>query len=334
MKAMVLESHSKAENAPLKLMDIPDPVPGKGQVLLRVMACGICHTDLHIMEGEVKPPKLPIVMGHQVVGEVVELGQDVINRRIGDRVGVPWVSSPCDNCGYCYVGEENLCDNIRFTGHDVNGGLAEYMVAPADYIYPIPESFPDIQAAPLLCAGIIGYRALKISEIEKGGTLGLFGFGASAHIAIQIAKYWGAKVFVFTRSENHRKLALELGAEWVGSAEDEPPGKLDSGIIFAPAGYLIPLALKNLRKGGTLALAGIHMDRVPEFPYDLIYGERKLVSVTNSTREDAEGLLKIAGEIPVMTEVETFTLEQANEAYLKLKSSEIRGAGVIIVSEE
>jgi len=334
MKAMVLESHSKAENAPLKLMDIPDPVPGKGQVLLRVMACGICHTDLHIMEGEVKPPKLPIVMGHQVVGEVVELGQDVINRRIGDRVGVPWVSSPCDNCGYCYVGEENLCDNIRFTGHDVNGGLAEYMVAPADYVYPIPGNFPDTQAAPLLCAGIIGYRALKISEIEKGGTLGLFGFGASAHIAIQIAKYWGAKVFVFTRSENHRKLALELGAEWVGSAEDEPPGKLDSGIIFAPAGYLIPLALKNLRKGGTLALAGIHMDRVPEFPYDLIYGERNLVSVTNSTREDAEGLLKIAGEIPVMTEVETFTLEQANEAYLKLKSSEIRGAGVIIVSEE
>lgn len=334
MKAMVLESHSPVEDAPLKLTDVPDPVPVKGQVLLKVKACGICHTDLHIIEGEVRPPKLPVVIGHQVVGEVVGVGSDVTNRMMGDRVGVPWVSSPCENCGYCYVGEENLCDNMRFTGYDVHGGLAEYMVAPADFVYPLPKDFPDLQAAPLLCAGIIGYRALKLSGIEKGGTLGLFGFGASAHIAIQIARYWGVRVYVFTRSENHKQLAGELGAEWVGSAEDDPPSKIDSGIIFAPAGYLIPLALKKLRKGGTLALAGIYMDRVPEFPYELIYGERKIVSVTNSTREDAEGLLAIAAEIPIRTEVETFILEQANEAYLKLKNSEIKGAGVVVINDD
>ncbi len=335
MKAMVLESHTQVEEAPLKLMDIPDPIPGKNQVLLKVKACGICHTDLHIIEGEVRPPKLPIVIGHQVVGEVVGLGAEADRtiRKIGERVGVPWVSSPCGNCGYCTIGEENLCDNIRFTGHDIDGGLAEYMVAPADFVYHIPEVFSDVQAAPLLCAGIIGFRALKMSGAEKGSILGLYGFGASAHIAIQIAIHQGIKVYVFTRSEIHRKLARELGAKWVGGAEDAPPEELNAAIIFAPAGSLIPKALEKLRKGGTLALAGIYMDGIPEMPYKLIYGERKIVSVTNSTREDAQGLLETAAEIPIRTEVETFTLEDANEAYLKLKRSEIKGAGVIVVND-
>lgn len=334
MKAMVLDHHVPIETAPLKLRHPPTPRPNENQVLIKIKACGICHTDLHIIEGEVRPPKLPIIPGHQIVGEIVEFGNAVTNRPVGERVGVPWVSSPCDNCGYCYVGEENLCDNIRFTGFDVNGGLAEYMLAPAEYVYPIPETFSDTQAAPLLCAGIIGYRALKLSGAEKGSTLGLFGFGASAHITIQLAIHQGIKVFVYTRSENHRQLAKELGASWVGGADDDPPKEIDSGIIFAPAGSLIPKALRKLRKGGTLALAGIYMDKVPEMPYDLIYGERKIVSVTNSTREDAMGLLKAAAEIPIRTEVERFPLEKANEAYLKLKRSEIRGAGVIVVSED
>ncbi|MCK4614058.1 MAG: zinc-dependent alcohol dehydrogenase family protein [Thermoplasmata archaeon] len=331
MKAMLLESHAPMEEHPLRLTDIPKPVPKVGEVLLRVSTCGICHTDLHIIEGEVKPPSLPLVVGHQVVGEVEKIGEGVENRKLGERVGVPWLYSTCGRCSFCQRGEENLCEDIRFTGCHENGGLTEYMVAPAEFVYPIPRIFSDIQAAPLLCAGIIGYRALRISEIKKGEVLGLFGFGASAHIAIQVAMHWDTEVFVFTRSENHRDLARELGAAWVGGAEDPPPKELDRAIIFAPAGYLIPLALKNIRKGGTLALAGIYMDRVPEMPYDLIYGERKLVSVANSTREDAIGLLEAAAEIPILTEVEAFRLEEANEAYLRLKRSEIKGAGVIVL---
>lgn len=343
-------------------MDVPTPSPGPEDVLIKVHVCGICHTDLHIIEGEITPSRFPIIPGHQIVGEIVEVGEAVSERKVGDRVGVPWVSSPCENCGFCYVGDENLCDNIRFTGFDINGGLAEYMTAPAKFVYPIPAGFSDVQAAPLLCAGIIGYRALRISGAEKGSVLGLFGFGASAHITIQIARHMGIRVFVFTRSENHKQLARELGAEWVGGADDDissdaiqtpaptlddgksssalpphpPTGmthSLDAAIIFAPAGALIPKALSRVRKGGTVALAGIHMDQIPEMPYELIYGERKLVSVANSTREDAIGLLKVAAEIPIKTEVETFSLEDANEAYLKLKRSEIRGAGVIVVSE-
>jgi len=334
MKAMVLESHAPIEEEPLHTNEVASPGPAPGQVLLKVKACGICHTDLHIIEGEVKPPRLPIIIGHQVVGEVIQLGEDVSSRTIGEHVGVPWLSSSCGNCRYCLHGEENLCENIRFNGYDINGGLAEYSVAPADFVYPIPKGFSYIQAAPLLCAGIIGYRALRISEIKEGEILGLFGFGASAHIAIQLALHWGVRVYVLTRSENHRQLARELGAEWVGGAEDTPPALLDRAIIFAPAGSLIPMALEKVRKGGTVALAGIYMDKVPEMPYDLIYGERKLVSVANSTREDAIGLLKAAAEIPIETEVETFSLEEANKAYLKLKRSEIKGAGVIVVSPD
>lgn len=379
MKAMILDTPHPAEERPLRFADIPAPTPSPEDVLIEVHACGICHTDLHIIEGEITPSRFPLIPGHQVVGEIVDVGANVAARKPGERIGVPWVSSPCGSCQFCDRGEENLCDTIRFTGFDVNGGLAEYMTAPAKFVYPIPEGFSDIQAAPLLCAGIIGYRALRISGIEQGGTLGLFGFGASAHITIQLARHRGIRVFVFTRSENHRQLARELGAEWVGGADDDdfpihgfppheiirdqegdraqrdpaptqddrqspsaphplpPTGKtqpLDAAIIFAPAGALIPKALSRVRKGGTVALAGIHMDKVPEMPYELIYGERKLVSVANSTREDAGGLLHLAAEIPIRTEVETFRLEEANEAYLKLKRSEIKGAGVIVVSEE
>ena len=381
MKAMILDTPHPAEERPLRFADIPAPTPGPQEVLIRVHTCGICHTDLHIMEGEITPPRFPIIIGHQVIGKILEVGSAVSIRKPGERVGVPWVSSPCGSCQFCDPGEENLCDTIRFTGFDVNGGLAEYMTAPAKFVYPVPEGFSDIQAAPLLCAGIIGYRALRISGIEQGGTLGLFGFGASAHVTIQAARHRGIRVFVFTRSENHRQLARELGAKWVGGADDEdfpihdfPPQEinrdqegdraqpdpaptqddsgsssaphplphppirrsqpLDAAIIFAPAGALIPKALSRVRKGGMVILAGIHMDRIPEMPYELIYGERRLVSVANSTREDAQELLKLAAEIPIKTEVETFRLEEANEAYLKLKRSEIRGAGVIVVSEE
>jgi len=331
MRAMLLKSHAKVEERPLVLEDIPVPEPGPGEVRLKVRVCGICHTDLHIIEGEIRPPSLPLVVGHQIVGTVDKIGEEVKNRKIGERVGVPWLYSTCGECEYCKRGEENLCDNIRFTGFDANGGLAEYMVAPAGFVYPIPEIFDDIQAAPLLCAGIIGYRALHVSEIKPGDVLGMFGFGASAHVSIQVAIHQVARVFVFTRSEEHRALARNLGAEWVGGAEDEAPEELDRAIIFAPAGYLIPIALKKVRKGGTVALAGIYMDKLPEMPYELIYGERKLVSVANSTREDARGLLRVAAEIPIKSEVETFGLEEANEAYIRLKRSEINGAGVIII---
>ncbi len=332
MQAQLLNKVMPVEKGPLELVEINDPVSNEGEVLLRVKTCGICHTDLHIMEGEIDA-ELPVVPGHQVVGEVIETGKGVSKDRIGERVGVPWLNRTCGHCRFCRSGMENLCEDIRFTGFHSKGGLAEFMTVDADFMYPIPEEFSDVQAAPLLCGGIIGYRALNISGIRKGGTLGLFGFGASAHIAIQVAIHWGARVYVFTRSMEHRLLADKLGAEWVGGAEDQSPSELDSSIIFAPAGSLIPHALEKTRKGGTVALAGIYMDRVPEMSYDLIYGERKLVSIANSTREDCRGLLREAAEIPIMTEVETFRLEEANQAYLRLKRSEINGAGVVVVSD-
>lgn len=332
MQAQLLKKIMPVDEGPLEMMEIDDPVAGKGEVLIRVKTCGICHTDLHIMEGEIQAD-LPLVPGHQVVGEVMDTGKGVSEERIGERVGVPWLNRTCGQCWFCRNGMENLCDDIRFTGFHSNGGLAEYMTVDANFIYPIPDVFSDVQAAPLLCGGIIGYRALKKSQIRKGGTLGLFGFGASAHIAIQIANNWGVRVYVFTRSMEHRLLAERLGAEWVGGAEDQPPSELDSSIIFAPAGMLIPHALKKTRKGGTVALAGIYMDRVPEMPYHLIYGERELVSVANSTRLDCRELLREAAEIPIITEVETFGMEDTNLAYQKLKRSEINGAGVIVIHE-
>jgi len=261
------------------------------------------------------------------------MGKKVTRFRIGDQVGVTWLYSTCDQCDYCVSGKENLCDQAHFTGYHHHGGFAEYTVIPADFAHFIPQGFPAIQAAPLLCAGVIGYRSLRLSEIQPGQRLGLYGFGASAHVTIQIARHWGCKVYVFTRSENHRKHALELGANWAGGAEDEPPDKMDSSIIFAPAGTLVPDALRVLRKGGTLAINAVHMSPIPTMPYNLIYFERTLRSVANCTRQDGKELLQLAAEIPIKTDVEIYDLSEANFVLQKLKQAEIRGAAVLKISE-
>jgi propanol-preferring alcohol dehydrogenase len=289
----------------------------------------VCHTDLHLVEGEIVTPKLPVVPGHQVVGVVDALGEGVGRFGLGDRAGVPWLYSTCGQCEDCQRGLENLCVEARFTGQHVDGGFGEYLIVPATFAYPIPEGFPDEQAAPLLCAGIIGYRSLRLSEVQPGGRLGLYGFGASAHVTIQIARYWGCEVYVFTRSKAHQRLAEELGAVWVGQARDTPPAQLDSAITFAPAGWLVPEVLRVLRRGGTLAINAIHMSPIPEMAYDLLYGERTVRSVANSTRQDAEELLRLAAEIPLYTAVELYGLDQANEVLQRLKRREIQGAAVL-----
>jgi propanol-preferring alcohol dehydrogenase len=311
---------------------LPVPEPAPGQIRLRVRACGVCHTDLHLVEGEIATPRLPVVPGHQIIGRVDELGEGVTRFAVGDRAGVPWLYSTCGQCDYCQRGLENLCDNARFTGQHADGGFADYMVVPADFAYPIPMGFPDDQAAPLLCAGIIGYRSLRLSEIQPRGRLGLYGFGASAHVTIQVARHWGCEVYVFTRSEEHQRHARELGAVWVGQAQDTPPAELDSAITFAPAGWLVPEALRVLRKGGTLAINAIHMSPIPELPYHLLYGERTVRSVANSTRQDAEELLRLAAEIPIHTDVELYPLDQANAVLQRLKRAEVQGAAVLQVA--
>jgi propanol-preferring alcohol dehydrogenase len=300
---------------------------------LKVHVCGVCHTDLHIVEGELALPRLPAIPGHQIVGTVEAVGEGVTRRRLGDRLGAPWLYRTCGACRYCRAGQENLCEAIRFTGLHVDGGFAEYMVVDEPFAYAIPAIFSDAGAAPLLCAGVVGYRALRLSRVESGQRLGLYGFGAAAHIVIQIARHWGCEVFVFTRSEHHRELARSLGAAWTGGAEDDPGVLLDSSIIFAPAGWLAPVALRGLVRGGTLALGGIHMSPIPEMPYELLWHERTIQSVANSTRQDVVDLLRVAADIPVKTEVELFSLEQANEALARLKHSQINGAGVLVVAE-
>ena len=329
MQAMVLEQPRRAEDDPLIAKELPVPSPGPGEIRVRVRACGICHTDLHIVEGELKLPKLPIVPGHQIVGVVDALGPGVRAFREGERVGIPWLYSTCGECLYCKKGLENLCDRARFTGYHVDGGYAEAMVVSESFAYPLPKNFSDLEAAPLLCAGIIGYRALRLSNVQPGERLGLYGFGASAHIVIQLARTKGCEVYVFTRTESHRQLARRLGAVWVGDAKDNPPGQLDAAIIFAPAGPLVLEALRVLRKGGTIALAGITMSAIPQMDYDPLYHERIVRSVANSTREDARNLLRLAAEIPVRTEVEAFKLEDANRALQALKHSQMRGAAVL-----
>jgi len=329
---MLLRAPGPVERDPLEAVDLPAPVPGPGEVRLTISACGLCHTDLHEVEGELRPPKLPIVPGHQIVGVVEARGDGARRFAFGERVGVPWLHSTCGACAACRRGDENLCDGARFTGYHVDGGYATRAVVPEAFAYRLPGGLTDAQAAPLLCAGIIGYRALCLADLEPGERLGLFGFGASAHIAIQVARFWGCEVWVFTRTPEHRTLAKALGASWVGGADDKPPGLLDRAISFAPAGSVIPLALAKLRKGGTLALAGIHLDRIPEMPYTLLYGERALRSVTASTRRDAEALLTLAARIPIKTEVEVFPLEEANAALQRLKASRISGAGVLRIA--
>ena len=332
MRAMILREPRSVEENPLVSVDLAAPEPAPGQVRLRVRACGVCHTDLHLVEGEIPTPKLPVVPGHQIVGRVEALGEGVTRFVVGDRAGVPWLYSTCGQCDYCQRGLENLCDSARFTGQHVDGGFAEYMVVPADFAYSLPAGFPDDQAAPLLCAGIIGYRSLRLSEIEPGGRLGLYGFGASAHVTIQVARHWDCEVYVFTRSQEHQRHALELGAAWVGQAQDTPPAELDSAITFAPVGWLVPEVLRVLRKGGTLAINAIHLSPIPEMPYPLLYGERTIRSVANSTRQDAEELLHLAAEIPIHTDVELYPLDQANAVLQRLKRAEIQGAAVLHVA--
>lgn len=335
MRAALLPTPKPIEKSPLVLTTTPAPHPIEGQVRIRVHVCGICHTDLHIAEGDISLPKLPIIPGHEIVGVVDALGPAVTRLKEGDRVGVAWLHRTCGKCRYCIRGNENLCEQAEFTGLHADGGYAEFCIVDEAFVYPIPNGFSDPQAAPLLCAGVIGYRALRLSEIRKGERLGLFGFGASAHIVIQIARHWACEVYVFTRSEEHQKHARALGAAWVGRAEDSPPEKLQSAIIFAPAGRLVLDALRVLDKGGTVALAGITMTPIPEIQYDnLLYHERRVRSVANATRQDAEELLKLAAEIPIRADVELFSLARINAALQKLKNSEIRGAGVIEIGRD
>jgi propanol-preferring alcohol dehydrogenase len=330
MLAMILNEPDLIENHPLKLAEIDTPQPGLHEILIRVHTCGICHTDLHTVEGELELPKKPVVPGHQVVGVVEKSGEGASRFKKGDRVGIAWLYSTCGRCSYCRQGKENLCENARFTGYHVDGGYAQYAVIHEDFAYPIPDIFSEEKAAPLLCAGIIGYRALRLSEIKPGQRLGLYGFGASAHVAIQVAVYWGCKVYVFSRSEEHLKLAEDLGAVWTGKSNQRPPEKLDSAIIFAPAGGLVLDALKALDKGGTLALAGIYMTPLPQMDYmEHLYYERTVRSVTASTRKDGEELLRIAAEIPIRTQITLFPLKEANEALQSLKHGQINGAGVL-----
>ncbi len=332
MRAWRLYAHDVIENRPMRLEDVPTPDPGPGQVRLKIRVCGVCHTDLHTVEGDIHPPQLPITVGHQVVGIVDKLGPGVTNLALGDRVGVPWFYDACGQCEYCQRGEENLCPHARFTGFHVDGGYAEYMLAEARYALPIPEKMDDLHAAPLLCAGIIGYRALKKADLQPGERLGLFGFGASAHIAIQVARYWGCEVYVFTRSPNHQAHARELGAVWVGSPADKAPQPLDRAVIFAPAGKVVHAALDNLRRGGTVAINAIHMSPIPEMPYPLIYWERTLRSVANATYQDGVEFLKLAAEIPIQTTVQEYPLEAAQEALQDLKASRINGEAVLRIA--
>ena len=329
MYAMVLNKPQPIEESPLEYAEVPTPTPKAGKVRLRISTCGICHTDLHTIEGELTGGKMPIIPGHQIVGAVDAIGEGVTRFRIGDRVGIPWLYSTCGECEFCRQGQENLCENARFTGHHVDGGYAQHVVVSQDFTYPIPEGYADMQVAPLLCAGVIGYRALRLSEARPGCRLGLYGFGASAHIVIQIALYQACEVHVYTRGMGHQELARKLDAAWVGRAEEGEAEKLDSAIIFAPAGGLVPHALRALRKGGTLALAGIYMTPIPSMPYDLLYYERTLRSVANSTRQDVTELLAIAPKVPIHTEVQTFALSDANEALQLLKEGKIDGAGVL-----
>lgn len=330
MRAMMLEHTKPVERQPLKQVEVPRPKPGNGEILLKVLACGACHTDLHTVEGDLDLPLLPLIPGHQVVGRVIETGPGADRLAIGERVGVTWFFSSCGSCPSCGEGRENLCIDARFTGFHANGGYAEYMVVPQDSAFVIPSVFSDVDATPLLCGGVIGYRALRLNEVKPGDTLGMYGFGNSAHVVIQIAVKRGCRVHVFTRSRNHQDLARELGAVWVGTADDTPPEPMDASIIFAPAGTLVPQALRVLDKGGTLALAGITMTPIPEMDYSLIYGERTVRSVANTTRNDAKELLEEAAEVPVRTVVETFPLTDANDVLLRMKESRLRGGAALL----
>lgn len=332
MQACLLKHIAPIEQNPLELIELPIPEPHRNQVLIKVSACGVCRTDLHVIEGELPQQYLPIIPGHQIVGRIDKIGAGVTRWKLGDRVGVPWLHQACGRCEYCCDGKENLCERATFTGWQINGGYAEYALAQADFVYSVPDQFTDLQAAPLLCAGIIGFRSLRLSGIadhSPGRRLGLYGFGAAAHVAIQVARHWGVDVYAFTRDARHQKLAAELGAIWSGGSNDQPQVKLDSAIIFAPAGELVIEALKVLKKGGTLALGGIHMSQIPPIDYQLLYHERVVRSVANNTRQDGEDFLRVAAEIPIETQTQVFELAEANAALNALKNDAVRGAAVI-----
>jgi propanol-preferring alcohol dehydrogenase len=330
MKAQILRRISPVENRPLELIELPVPQPESRQILVRVSACGVCHTELDEIEGRLRP-KLPVILGHEIVGRVEKLGPGVTRFKTGDRVGIAWIYTACGSCVFCKTGNENLCPEFEGTGCQANGGYAEYTLVSQDFAYPIPDRFSDSQAAPLLCAGAIGFRDLRLADIKPGQTLGLFGFGASAHIVIQVARYWGCEVYVFTRSEEHRKLARKLGAAWAGKAEDDPPQKLNCAIDFTPVGETIPNALRVLEKGGRLVMAVIRKrNPVPPLDYSrLLWDERELKSVANVTRQDVQDFLALAAEIPIVPEVQEFSLEEANEALVLLKQGKVQGAAVL-----
>lgn len=330
MKAMVLAGFGAPAGRPLALRDVPVPSVGPEDILIKVRCCGVCHTDLHVVEHELAEARPLLIPGHEVIGTVERRGERAARFRAGQRVGAAWLRSACGACRFCLSGRENLCESARFNGYHADGGYAEYMAVPERFAYDVPGSFEDAEAAPLMCAGIVGYRALRLSSIEPGGVLGLYGFGGSAHIAIQIARHRGARVFVFTRSSEHQRHARQLGAEWVGTAQDEAPAKLTSAIIFAPAGSLYLEALRATDRGGTVVSAGIHMSPIPEMDYDrYLYHERRMLSVANATRTDGEELLAAAAEVPIRTAVRTYSLEAANEALADLKTGRIDGAAVL-----
>ena len=332
MIACVLSAIGRIETNPLQLKDVHRPEPGPGEVLVRVKLCAVCRTDLHVIEGELPPRKSPLIPGHQVVGTIEKLGPQAKRFPVGKRVGIAWLNSTDGVCDYCRRGQENLCDAPRFTGYTVDGGYAEYTVAPEEFVYAIPQEFVDDQVAPLLCAGIIGFRCLRVSAISAGEKLGFYGFGAAAHIAIQVARHWGVEVYASTRDERHQRLAMDLGAKWAGGTLEAPPKELDAAIVFAPAGEIVPAALKALRKGGRLILGGIHMSEIPSFSYDLLYEERMIRSIANNTRRDGEEFLRTAAEIPIRTRVQMFDLAEANLALNTLKNDAIAGAAVLRVS--
>jgi propanol-preferring alcohol dehydrogenase len=328
MRAMVL----RAQGGPLEAVEEPVPTAGPGQVLVRVSVCAACRTDLHILDGELTEPKLPLILGHQIVGFVEDVGPGVEEPAAGDRVGVPWLGWTCGACRFCLRGAENLCERARFTGYTIDGGYAGFAVADARYCFPVPDGYPDLQAAPLLCAGLIGYRCLRMTG--DGQRLGIYGFGAAAHIVTQVARHDGRRVFAFTRPGDDiaQGFARELGAEWAGSTADRPPEPLDAAIIFAPAGELVPLALAEVEAGGTVVCGGIHMSDIPSFTYSILWGERVVRSVANLTRADGVDFLALAPRVPVRTSVTTFALERANEALATLRAGDVRGAIVLDVA--
>jgi len=317
----------------LRQAELAVPRPGPGQLLIRVHACGVCRTDLHVIDGELTKPKLPLIPGHEIVGSVVELGESDSRFKIGDRVGVPWLGWTCGQCSYCTNNRENLCDRASFTGYTLDGGYAEYTVADQRFCFPIPDVYSDAAAAPLLCAGLIGYRSLV--KAGDGKRLGLYGFGAAAHIVAQVAKYQRREVYAFTRPGDNQaqRFALDLGAVWAGGSHEFPPLKLDAAIIFAPAGDLVPQALRAVGKGGIVVCGGIHMSEIPAFPYSILWEERSLCSVANLTRQDGLDLMALAPKVPIRTEIETFRLEEANDALNRLRAGKIRGAAVLVTGD-